>query len=137
MFNRSYQLRAVRDAGGGHQVAEAFYRPKPLPSPSDAASGLACARQGVNSEPGHPGVAPSGKTTESVVYGEFDPELQPITARKTPAGCRACNSNYSRKLSRQSPRESAANSNFPDLASTEVPMTEDELEAHFLKSFPL
>jgi hypothetical protein len=27
MFNRSYHLRAVRNAGGGHAAAQAFYRP--------------------------------------------------------------------------------------------------------------
>jgi hypothetical protein len=28
MFNRQYHLQAVRNAGGGHQVAEDFYRPR-------------------------------------------------------------------------------------------------------------
>jgi hypothetical protein len=27
VFNRSYHLRAVRNAGGGHAAAQAFYRP--------------------------------------------------------------------------------------------------------------
>lgn len=37
MLNRSYQMRAVREAGGGHAVAEAFYRPKKLVRPGVAA----------------------------------------------------------------------------------------------------
>jgi hypothetical protein len=37
MFNRSYQMRAVKNAGGGHQVAEAFYRPKRRVRPGIAA----------------------------------------------------------------------------------------------------
>jgi hypothetical protein len=46
MFNRSYQMRAVREAGGGHQVAKQFYeddfyRPKTRVRPGKVRPGKA------------------------------------------------------------------------------------------------
>lgn len=122
MFNRSYQIRAVRQAGGGHAVAAIaasrlpwaglFERPA---SPPETAARPKNAALGCKKRPGK-------KSTRQLPL--FDGKLRGVQLSLI----------FVDEMPAQ--RENLR-PEFPSAADLETPLNEDQLEADFLRKFPL